>query len=211
MLDVFIVRIVLVTLVLWLIATLGAKWLVVDEPVAHADALLVLAGATVYEERLQYAADLFREQRAQKILLTNDGQKGSWSRELQRNPTSVELAVGALEKQGIPSQMIEILPGIVRGTSDEAFAVRRYVRVHPTRSLIAVTSPYHTRRTAWTLRHLLEGEGVAVGIDPVPPTATTPKAATWWATPNGWRTVATEFVKLPYYWFRYGFILSGED
>jgi len=143
--------------------------------------------------------------------LTNDGQKGSWSRQLQRNPTSVELALRKLETMGIPAQVVDVLPDVVHGTSYEAFAVRRYVRSHRIRSMIAVTSPYHTRRTAWTLSHLLEGEGITLGIDPVPPTETTPDAKTWWATPNGWRTVATEFVKLPYYWFRYGLTASTDD
>ena len=206
-----IVRILLTTLALWMLATLGATWLVIDEPMPRADALLVMAGGEVYLERVQHAAELFREGTAARILLTDDGQKHSWSRPLQRNPGSTELAIDVLQRVGVPRDRIEILPGIVHGTSDEAVAVKRYADEHPLRSLVAVTSPYHTRRTAWTLRHILRNDGIAIGIDPVPATRTTPKPATWWASLDGWRTVATEFVKLPYYWLRFGALGSVAD
>ena len=204
LLVVNIFRILLIALVLWTISTAGATWLVVNEPMPHADALLVLAGAQVYAERLQHAAELFRAGKGARILLTNDGQRGRWSRALQKNPTSVETAITALERAGVPLDRIDVLSGIVHGTSDEAAAVKRYAGGHVIRTLVAVTSPYHSRRTVWTLRQLLREEGITIGSDPVPATRTTPKPATWWASRGGWRTVGTEFIKLPYYWARYG-------
>jgi vancomycin permeability regulator SanA len=148
-------RILLMVLVLWTISTAGATWLVINEPLAHADALLVLAGAQVYPERVQHAAELFLPGKGARILLTNDGQRGRWSRALQRNPTSVETATTALERAGVPLDRIDVLSGIVHGTSDEAAAVKHYAGKHELRTLVAVTSPYHSRRTVWTLRQIL--------------------------------------------------------
>jgi uncharacterized SAM-binding protein YcdF (DUF218 family) len=97
-----------------------------------------------------------------------------------------------------------ILPGIVSGTIDEARAIKRYAATSGLRSLVVVTSPYHSRRALWTMRRQLIGDGVVVGSDPVPMAATTPRPADWWVRRAGWGTVAVEFVKLPYYWVVFG-------
>ena len=190
--------------VVWALTTLAARALIVREPLPEADVLLVMAGAPVYAERLLHAAELFRSGRYARILLTNDGQRGRWSRALQRNPPSVERAATALEGAGVPRERIEVLPGIVHGTIDEARAAERYTETHMVRTLVVVTSPYHSRRAVWTLRRVLGTRGVAVGSEPVPATATTPGVATWWRSSAGWRMVPSEFVKLPYYWIAYG-------
>ena len=188
----------------WVISTFGARWLVVSEPLASADALIVMAGAPVYADRIQHAAGLFRSGRARRVLLTDDGLKRAWSRELQRNPTSMEQGLAALERAGVPRDRIEVLPGIVHGTIDEARAVKRYVSDSGARSLVVVTSWYHSRRALWTLRHELRDDGVIVGSDPTPLTPTSPRPGDWWTRRTGWRTVGGEFVKLPYYWVVHG-------
>ena len=204
-------RIALGGLVLWLLSAGAARGLVVSETLPHSDAVLVLAGGAVYDERVRYAAAILRERTTAIVLLTNDGQRRRWSRLLQRNPTSVEEATVTLERQGISPDRIRVLPGIMRGTSDEAQAVRTYALTHGMQSVLAVTSPYHTRRTLWTLKHFLGGEGIDVGIEPVPDGPSTPRAMNWWASREGWRTVGAEFLKLPYYWVRFGLIESRAD
>lgn len=204
-------RILFGCFVLWALSAIGATALVVSEPLPRADALLVLAGGDVYGERLRHAAAIFHEGGSPLILLTNDGQRRRWSPQLQRNLTSIEQAFLILEDKGIPAGRILVLPGTVRGTSDEANAVSRYVRTHRLQSILAVTSPYHTRRTLWTLRRFLDHEPVAVGVEPVPATPATPSPRTWWANRRGWRTVGSEFVKLPYYWLRFSLPRTGGD
>ena len=204
-------RITLGFFVLWALLAIGAQALIVSSPLPHADALLVLAGGVVYDERVQYAARLFQEGKGSIVLLTNDGQRRPWSVQLQRNPTSVEQAILTLEGEGVAAHQIGVLPGIVRGTSDEALAVSRYARTHRLRSVLAVTSPYHTRRTLWTLRQFLKDRGVAVGVEAVPMTPATPAPATWWANRRGWATVGAEFVKLPYYWLRFSLPKTTAD
>jgi len=199
------VRALVVMCVSLALSTIAASSLIVSQPLARADALIVMAGgASAYGERLHHAVGLFRSGQGTRVLLTDDGQRGYWSRELQRNPTSVERAATVLERAGVPRDRIEILPGIVRGTIDEARAAKRYATTHGLRSLVVVTSPYHSRRALWTLRHELRGHGVVVGSDPVPMTPTGPRPADWWIRRSGWRTVAAEFVKLPFYWLAYG-------
>ncbi len=191
-----------VLLVAWALSTAAAHWLVVREPIDQPDVLLVLAGAPVYQERLAFAAVLARSNTA-RVLLTNDGQRGRWSRALQRNPASVERATDALVSAGIERERIVVLPGIVRGTIDEARALHLYAQAHKVRSALIVTSPYHSRRALWTIRRVLRGKAVHVGIEPVPISGASSHPSIWWSTSIGWRNVAPEFVKMPYYWLAY--------
>jgi len=188
--------------VVWLLAWGAARALVVSERLPRADVLLVLAGAPVYAERIAHAAALYHEGRAARVLLTNDGSPQSWSRTLQRNPLSVERAVLRLERAGVPSSRIEVLPGRVESTYDEAIAARRYADEHRIAAIIVVTSMYHTRRAQWTLHRAFRGAGTRVGIEPAAPTATPPAQSWLWHT-SAWPMVAGEYVKFAYYWLRY--------
>lgn len=184
----------------WLVLALAARSLVVHEPLGHADVLLVMSGAPVYAERLRHAAELFGLGQADRVLLTNDGQRGGWSRAQQRNPTSVERATDTLVAAGVPRDRIEVLPGVVRGTIDEARLVRDYISTGPVRSVLVVTSAYHSRRAVWTIRRALRALPVAVGVDPAPNLSPSRYPATWWLHWGGWLSIGLEFVKLPYYW-----------
>ncbi|HEX8853676.1 MAG TPA: YdcF family protein, partial [Pyrinomonadaceae bacterium] len=170
----------------------------------QADALVVLGGSATYVERARRAAEAYREGRAPKILLTNDGQRGSWSSAEQRNPLFVERAVEELRRAGVPSEAIEILPRTVESTYEEAVLLREYADLHGTRSLIIVTSGYHSRRALWTARKIFRGSGVEVGLEPVAPGVETPAPSVWWLGARGWEMVAGEYVKAVYYWAHYG-------
>src|SRR5882724_8702749 len=87
----------------------AAKLLIVEAPLAHANAIAVLSGSAVIKERTQFAAQLYKEGRAPKIILTNDNQQGGWSSAEQRNPFYYERAVDLLTGAGVPREAIEIL------------------------------------------------------------------------------------------------------
>lgn len=193
---------VLVSLALWpLVAWMAACWLVVRAPPERADALLVLSGAADYRERAEWAARLFREGRAPKIVLTNDGLRGGWSSAEQRNPFFYERAREELLRAGVPEESIEVWPEVVSSTFEEARQARRLAEQRGTRSLLVVTSPFHTRRALWTLRRVFRGSNIAVGIDAPPEQAGA--CAKWWLGASGWRSVGGEYAKLAYYRLRY--------
>lgn len=195
---------VLLALAAWpFVARGAAEALIVSAELPRADAVVVLAGSSAYLERTRSAADLFRAGRATKVLLTDDGQLSGWSNELQRNPRFVERAAAELAHAGVTATDIEVLPQTVSSTWDEAVLVREYARARDLRSIMLVTSGYHSRRALWTFRHAFEGSGVAVGIVSVAPGVQTPNVGTWWLSPRGWQSVAGEYVKLVYYWLRY--------
>ncbi|HVF45905.1 MAG TPA: YdcF family protein [Pyrinomonadaceae bacterium] len=198
------VPLVLVALAAWAVAArVAAEALVVSEELGRADALVVLAGSSAYVERTARAAELYREGRAPLVILTNDGQLSGWSNESQSNPTFVERARGELVRGGVPAERIEALPRRVGSTHDEAVLLREYAGGRHLRSLLVVTSGYHSRRALWTFRRAFEGSGVGVGVSKVEPGLQTPAPGTWWLSPRGWQSVAGEYVKMVYYRLSY--------
>jgi uncharacterized SAM-binding protein YcdF (DUF218 family) len=181
------------------IAWLAARALIVSAPLTSADVIVVLSGSSAYVERTQKASELFREGRAPVVVLTDDLTRGGWSSAQQRNPFFVERARDELIKQGVPEEKIEIA-GSATSTRDEVLLIKSYTLARGDRSVLVVTSAYHSRRALRTLRRLFDGTDVVVGLEPVPAKVS---PVFWWLKPDGWRTVGVECVKVVYYWFRY--------
>lgn len=189
--------------VVWpFLAWTAARGLVVRAGVERADAMLVLSGSADYRERALWAARLFREGRAPRIILTDDGLRGGWSSAEQRNPFFYERVRDELTHAGVPPERIEVLPERVSSTHDEASLARRYASSRGLRSLLVVTSPFHTRRALWTFSRVFDGSRVSVGVD-APPEGGQARAAGWWLSRHGWQSVGVEYPKLVYYRLRY--------
>jgi len=187
---------------LWLVSWLGARWLIVRAPLDRADAIVVLSGSATLSERVQHAAQLYAEKRAAKILLTTDNQQGGWSTAEQRNLYFYEISVRRLNRLGVPSESIEVVGPPVSSTWEEGMALRDYAKAHNLRSILIVTSSYHSRRALFTFRHFFGDAGAQVGIDPVETGIQTPPPATWWLHIRGWQLVLVEYLKLIYYLVR---------
>jgi uncharacterized SAM-binding protein YcdF (DUF218 family) len=195
-----IVKIVFVVIVAWaLIASLAPRALVVSAPLASADAIVVLSGSSAYVERTRKAAELYREGRAPLVLLTDDNTRGGWSSAKQTNPFFVERAKEELINAGVPADRITIIPGSASSTRDEAVIVKQYVERERLRSVLIVTSSYHSRRALRTMQQVFADNGISIGLEP----SSTSPTAFWWVRPQGWRTVGSEFLKTIYYWFNY--------
>ena len=180
-----------------------AERLIVEKTLEKADVIVVLGGSSVFIERTQKAAQLFKQGVAPKIFLTNDGMNAGWSKKEQRNPPFVELAKQSLIAQDVPSEAIEILPEQVNGTSDEAKLLQKKARENGWRSVLIVTSAYHTRRALWTFEKFFAATETKIGIESAPTGQQTPPPFYWWLTARGWQMVAGEYVKSLYYWAYY--------
>src|SRR5688572_20501840 len=199
-----VLRVVLPAVFAWVfLAWAAAEALIVRASLAHADAIVVLSGSSAYVERTTRAAELFHESRAPLVVLTNDDTRGGWSSSQQRNPYFVDRATEELIKAGVPAEKIKIVPALASGTHAEALILKEHAVQQGLRSILVVTSAYHSRRALRSLRQSFEGTGVTVGLE-TPINSPTPSPGLWWLQPEGWRTVAGEYVKLVYYWFRYG-------
>jgi len=197
-------RLLAISVAVWsLVAWLAARSLIVRAELSSADALVVLSGSSTYLERTSWAARLYSEGRAPLVILTNDNVRGGWSVAEQRNPLFVELAAEELKRKGVPAEKIETILEAASGTYEEALRLRQYSVAHNLRSILVVTSAYHSRRALWTLRRVFEGSGIEIGLDTPGTGIQTPAPATWWWHPAGWQIVPGEYVKMIYYWMKY--------
>ena len=119
----------------------------------HSDAIVLLAGAM--KERAPTAAMLYRQGYAARVLVSSDGIFSSWSAKHSRNLYNVEWAEEELVKLGVPRSAIIKLPCLGSGTIYESMATRDEIEARGLRTIIVVTSDYHTRRAGWTFRHTL--------------------------------------------------------
>jgi len=190
-----------VAFIWFLVAWIAARALVVTVDLQAADAIVVMSGSSTYVERTHKAAELYMRGRAPLIVLTDDNTRGGWSSSQQRNPYFVERAHDELTKQGVPADKIKVAPGIAASTHDEASIIRDYALAHGLRSVLLVTSAYHSRRALRSLRQSFAGTETALGMEPAPES---PNPAFWWLHLEGWRSVGGEYLKLVYYWVTYG-------
>ncbi|HEY0462290.1 MAG TPA: YdcF family protein [Pyrinomonadaceae bacterium] len=196
----------LLLLIIWATgAPFLAKNLIIEKPLEKADAIVVLAGAHTYVERTQKAAELFRTGAAPKIYLTDDGEQAGWSSAEQRNPLFVELARNSLIANGVAAENIEILEPQVSGTIYEARRLSEKVKSADLKSILIVTSAYHTRRALSTFERVFaeNNQPVELGIAAPPVGIQTPRLAVWWLSRFGWQIVAGEYVKSIGYWVYY--------
>jgi uncharacterized SAM-binding protein YcdF (DUF218 family) len=178
----------------------AARFLIVRTPVMHADAIVMLSGSATFRERAKHVAQLYNEGRASRVLLTNDNVRSGWSESEQRNPFYYERAINELREAAVPAERIEVSMDPILGTYDEAWVVRLYCERHQIRSIVLVTSGYHSRRALWTFRKVFSGSGIEVSMDPVDAGIDTPSASTWWLKRFGWEMVPKEYAKLGCYW-----------
>lgn len=191
-------------LVVWaLIAPRLATYLIVEKPLDHADAIIVLSGSAVYKERTRKAAELYKQGVATRIFLTDDGAHAGWSRDERTNTPFVVLEQRELIANGVLPDSITVLPGKVSGTDYEAKALADEIAARPLASVLIVTSGYHTRRALKTFEKILAGTRTEIDITGVPPGDQTPNPKYWWLQPRGWQMVAGEYVKSVVYYFYY--------
>ena len=182
-----------------------ARGLVIEKNMARADVILVLANSSSYIERTHKAALIYKQGVAPKVLLTDDGQIAGWSKTEQRNPPVVELAKRELVAQGVPADAIGMLVPKVSKTIMEAEFICAIAAKEHWKSLLIVTSAYHTRRALRAFERVCSANGVEIriGIVFAATGQQTPQALYWWLSWTGWQAVGLEYIKSAYYYLKY--------
>jgi uncharacterized SAM-binding protein YcdF (DUF218 family) len=168
-----------VMLVFAAIAVLGVgHWLVVEDPLERADAIVVLSGRIPM--RAIEAARLYRAGYASQVWLTRPEQPAA-SLEALGIPYSGEdfFNERVLVHEGVPLSAIHVLAPSINNTADEARAIAAELRRENGSTVIIVTTKAHTRRVRRLWRQLAGGQGRAIiraaVSDPFDP-------AHWWRT-----------------------------
>jgi uncharacterized SAM-binding protein YcdF (DUF218 family) len=118
----------------------GEAW-VIEDPLARADAIIVLSDDNFYADRAAHAADLYRHGMAPLVVASG--------RKLRPYAGIAELMEHDLVERGVPKDKILRFVHEAENTKEEAEALAAQVPQRKWRSVIVVTSNYHTRRARY--------------------------------------------------------------
>lgn len=189
------------------LAVRGAgTWLVVDDRLQPASAVVVFGGQVPF--RAMEAAAIYKQGLTREVWLTPGG---VYDEDIKLAELGVERPLEytysrqVLERLEVPPEAIRVLPGRTQNTADEVRAVARELQETGGNRAIVVTSKYHTRRVKVLWRSLV-GSGPQLVVrytpdDPYEPTR-------WWRTSEDIRSVWREWFGLLNAWA--GFPVSSE-
>jgi uncharacterized SAM-binding protein YcdF (DUF218 family) len=170
-----------------------------EDPLEHADAIYVLGGT--WALRWLEGADLFRDGYSTHIVLS-PGARETGELVLAGRGTPIPRPIDIqrqlmIERAHIPASAIEIVPGDLDNTAQEADAIKSIVAANHWRSLIVITDRSTTRRGGFALRRVL-GPGVKIIMRASRYDQFNPGA--WWKTRQTFRMTFYEFPKMIAYW-----------
>ena len=146
----------------------GESW-IVDDPLEHADAILVLSDDNFYADRATRATQLYREGMAPLVVASG--------RRLRPYAGIAELMEHDLIERGVPKDKIVRLAHDADNTKEEAQALAQLSAQRKWRSVIVVTSNYHTRRARYIFAHVFPA-GTMVRVTSAPDGDFDPER--WW-------------------------------
>jgi uncharacterized SAM-binding protein YcdF (DUF218 family) len=173
----------------------AGRYLVYQDPLEKADAVIVLAGTRV--ERWLEGVELYRGGWAPQIVIS-PGRIEDAERELRsmgiRFPSDAELARDAMLQMKVPVTAVETIPESLDNTAQEAAAVHQLASERRWTRLIVVTSKYHTRRARFAFVREFKGTDVRILMRASRYDTSTPER--WWRHRADSRYVMSELQKL---------------
>jgi uncharacterized SAM-binding protein YcdF (DUF218 family) len=131
----------------------GESW-VIEDRLERADAIIVLSDDNYYADRATHAADLYRHGMAPLVVASG--------RKLRPYAGIAELMEHDLVERGVPKDKVLRVAHVAENTREEATALRSQAVDRKWRSVIVVTSNYHTRRARYIFNHLFRPTVVRV-------------------------------------------------
>src|SRR5215469_7113258 len=118
--------------------------LIIEDRLEKSDAIIILSDDNFYADRATRAAELYRQNLAPVIVASG----------IRLRPYAgiSELMTHDLIERGVPKDRILPFPQDADNTREEAFALRALVIEKGWKSVIVVTSNYHTRRARFIVR-----------------------------------------------------------
>jgi uncharacterized SAM-binding protein YcdF (DUF218 family) len=184
------------------ILTAFGEYLIYQEPTPRqADVIVILANWEDTIIRVKAGADLYKEEVAKMVFVPRMEQMAGLeeAKKLGINiPENRDLVVATLQGLGVPLSAIETSPQEVTNTWDEALEVRNFIEQKQYKSVVLVTSKYHSRRAYLIFKDALKGKATVISV-PSPYDSSDPES--WWKRDEDAKRVVLEYSKLlVYYW-----------
>ena len=179
-----------------LISIIGAnlgKFLVQSDKLEKADAIAVFSGDN--GPRTERAVELLKEGYADYLILSGG--------KVYDDVTMAELMKNHAIKLGVDESKI-LIDDEAATTNENADFTADIIEENNFKSVIVVTSDYHTRRSKLAMEKALEdtlidGDKVSVSVTPSKEEKFTTK---WWTSGNSVLMVISEYLKLAGYWVK---------
>lgn len=172
----------------------AGRFLVVDQAPARADAIVVLSGSV--PDRILEAVDLYQDGYAPLIVLCGEPENEGTRQLRQRGvvlPRGHEVHASIAVQLGVPESAIVVVDRPPGSTFTEALAILDGLAERGARTVLLVTSQYHTRRAGLIYRHLAGG---SIEIITRPARSGGFDAEGWWHDRMTVRRVLIEYQKL---------------
>ena len=137
-----------------LLRFMAESW-IIEDTLDKADALIVLGDDNFYADRVTRGAQLFREGKAPVVVASG--------RRLRPNAGIAELMEHDLVERGVPRDKIVRFSHDGDSTLEEAQSLVRIVKERKWRSVIVVTSNFHTRRARYIFQRVFP-QGMEVRV-----------------------------------------------
>ena len=176
-----------------LLTAIGS-YLVVEDDVSPADAIVVLSGSL--PDRILEAVDLFQAHVAPRIILTRGEELPGLAALRARGGALPELHeenLAIAQQLGVPAVAVAVMPRPVSSTLGEAQALVAYLRAEHIKSIVLVTSKTHARRARMTFGAVADGS-LRIAVRPSRYDPFT--VENWWQHHSWARRVVTEYAKL---------------
>ncbi len=158
---------------------------IIEDPLDKADAVIVLGDDNFYADRATRGAELFREGKAPAIVASG--------RRLRPSAGIAELMEHDLVERGVPKDKIVRFAHDADSTLEEAQALARLAKERKWRSVIVVTSNFHTRRTRYIFRRVFP-QGMEVRVASARDGDFDPER--WWEKRKSIKELTREFAGL---------------
>lgn len=174
----------------------AGSYLVIDNTLEPADAIVVLAGPRAAARWIE-GVELYKEKIAPSILLSTGRIVPAEDAVRAQGitfPREVDLVRAAMLQMGVPANAIETFPGAVDNTAEEATVTREIATARRWRHVIVVTSKYHTRRSLYAFEREFRGTGIIIRMRGTRYDTSRPDE--WWKHRADVRFVLSEYPKL---------------
>jgi uncharacterized SAM-binding protein YcdF (DUF218 family) len=168
-----------------------AKWWVVDEAPAKADAIVVLGGDSGDATRVRRAVELYRQGWAPRILLSGRLIRPYFSEGI--------FMVQDAEGFGAPPSALQAVASRAHSTLEEKDVILEYAVGHKFYRLLVVTSDYHTRRAFFIYSAASRKRSVDMRMISAPQYLMGRRR--WWENRQARKAMFYEFIKFPASWW----------
>jgi uncharacterized SAM-binding protein YcdF (DUF218 family) len=171
--------------------------LIMEDPIAHADAVFVLGGSAM--DRGSEAARLYAQGISDRFIFTG-APVNTDLQALRIDSTEAECTRSIAVRNGIPFPLTTALD---KGTStfEEAGVLLAIAQAGHMDTVMIVSNRFHLRRVRFVFRERFRKAGITVLLHGAPSTQFDER--TWWASEEGLIMLNNEYVKLAYYHLKY--------